>query len=316
MPVRNFSNTAPVQALTSGVNASAVVLPVTSTTGWPGTPFTLAMERGLATEEVCLCTALTSNSFTVTRGYDGTTAQAHSIGASVELCVSSIDYAEANAHNNSPHIAPSLVTGKGDLIVATASGTVARLPVGADGTYLQASSFATPGVAWARGVARLGQQTGAGADFTSIDQNYSSLRIEWKMLGTAGGGLWFLRFQGDVAGSTLYDYMLREETDGVTPAAPTAVYAGSFIAFGKATDAITPAGVSSGVITIIDYARATFQKDVDAFYAIKTSTAAGGLTQGRVHGWYRSAVAINRVTMTTTSGSANGSSIFTMYGIP
>jgi hypothetical protein len=316
LSVRNYSNTAPVQALTSGVSAGAVVLPVTSTTGWPSTPFTLAMDRGLTTEEVCLCTSMASNSFTVTRGYDGTTAQTHNIGASVELCVSSIDYAEANAHANSPHVTPSLVTAKGDLLAASASGTVGRLPVGADGTYLQASSFATPGMAWGRGVARLSQQTGAGADFTTIDQNYSSLRIEWKMLGTSGGGQWFLRFQGDASGSVLYDYILREETDGVSPAAPTGVYAGSLIPFGRATDLVTPAGVSSGVITIIDYARATFHKDVEATYAIKTASVAGGLTQGRVHGWYRSAVAINRITLTAAAGSANGSSIFTLYGLP
>lgn len=316
MSVRNYSNTAPVQALTSGVSAGAVVLPVTSTTGWPSTPFTLAMDRGLSTEEVCLCTAMASNSFTVTRGYDGTTAQTHSLGASVELCVSSIDYAEANAHANSPHVSPSLVAAKGDLFAASASGTVVRLPVGADGTYLQASSFAASGMAWGRGVARLGQQTGAGADFTTIDQNYSSLRVEWKMLGTSGGGQWFLRFQGDASGSVLYDYILREEIDGVNPAAPTGVYAGSLIPFGRATDLVTPAGVSSGVITIIDYARATFHKDVEATYSIKTASAAGGLTQGRVHGWYRSAVAINRVTLTAAAGSANGSSIFTLYGFP
>jgi hypothetical protein len=274
------------------------------------------MDRGLSTEEVCLCTALASNSFTVTRGYDGTTAQTHSLGAPVELCVSSIDYAEANAHANSPHVSPSLVTAKGDLFAASASGTVVRLPVGADGTYLQASSFAASGMAWGRGVARLGQQTGAGADFTTIDQNYSTLVIDWKMLGTSGGGLWFMRFQGDASGSTLYDYILKEDTDGVTPGAPSAGYAGNYIPFGKATDAVTPAGVSSGRIIIVDYARATFQKDVEANYGIKFGTTAGNLTMGRVHGWYRSAVAINRITLTANTGSANGSSIFTLYGFP
>jgi hypothetical protein len=316
MAVRNYSNTAPVQALTAGVSAVAVVLPVTSTTGWPSTPFTLAMDRGLANEEVCLCTALASNSFTVTRGYDGTTAQTHSNGASVELCVSSIDYAESNAHVNSQHLLPSLVTAKGDMLVATASGTVVRLPVGADGTYLAASSFVSAGVAWTRGFTRLAQQVGAGADFNTFDQNYSSVRVEWKLLGTSGGGQWIMRFNGDAAGSTLYDYMQREETDGVTPSAPTGVYATNFIPFGKATDAITPAGVSSGFITIIDYARSTFQKDVEASYAIKTAIASGGLTQGRVHGWYRSASPITRITLSAAAGSANGLSIFTLYGLP
>lgn len=49
---------------------------------------------------------------------------------------------------NANAILKSLVTTKGDLIAATASGTPARLAVGADGTHLMADSTATPGVAW------------------------------------------------------------------------------------------------------------------------------------------------------------------------
>lgn len=46
-------------------------------------------------------------------------------------------------------IPKSLVTTKGDLIVATASATLARLPVGSDGQVLTADAASTPGVKWA-----------------------------------------------------------------------------------------------------------------------------------------------------------------------
>jgi hypothetical protein len=46
------------------------------------------------------------------------------------------------------YIPLSTVTTKGDLIAATASATVARVGVGADGTFLKASSGASTGVAW------------------------------------------------------------------------------------------------------------------------------------------------------------------------
>lgn len=43
----------------------------------------------------------------------------------------------------------STLTAKGDLFIATASGTIARLEVGADGTFLKADSGTTEGASWA-----------------------------------------------------------------------------------------------------------------------------------------------------------------------
>jgi hypothetical protein len=79
----------------------AVSLVVSSTAGYPAAPFTLAIERGVVgQEEFCLCTAIPdSTHFTVTRGYDGSTAHTHTGGlAVIEHAIGSIDYREANAH--------------------------------------------------------------------------------------------------------------------------------------------------------------------------------------------------------------------------
>jgi hypothetical protein len=97
---RRYSNIAPPQALTSGVSAAATSLSVGSTANYPAVPFTIGLERGTIKEEVCLCTATTATTLTVTRGYDGTTAQTHDAGAIVEHTVAAIDYDEANAHLN------------------------------------------------------------------------------------------------------------------------------------------------------------------------------------------------------------------------
>ena len=55
-------------------------------------------------------------------------------------------------HSGSAHadaIAKAIVDAKGDIIAATAADTVARVAVGADGTFLKADSAAAAGVAWA-----------------------------------------------------------------------------------------------------------------------------------------------------------------------
>lgn len=119
MTARNYSNTASPVALTVAATSGATTLTVASTTGYPAAPFTLGLERGTANEEVCLCTALTSTVFTVTRGYDGTSAKAHAIGTSVEHTVASIDYTEANNHVNTPHV--TSVAGRTGTVTLTAA---------------------------------------------------------------------------------------------------------------------------------------------------------------------------------------------------
>lgn len=119
---RNYSNTAPPVALTVAATNVATTLTVASTTGYPAAPFLLGLERGTANEEVCLCTSLTATAFTVTRGYDNTTAKTHAIGTSVEHTVAAIDYAQAAALSRVPHT--FAVPG----VVLVPSGSTSYLP--------------------------------------------------------------------------------------------------------------------------------------------------------------------------------------------
>jgi microcystin-dependent protein len=103
MAQRNYSNTAPPVALTVAVNTTATTLTVASTTGYPSAPFLLGIERGTSNEEVVYCTGTTSTTFTVVRGYDGTSGKSHNLGSIVEHTVAALDYREANTHVNTPH---------------------------------------------------------------------------------------------------------------------------------------------------------------------------------------------------------------------
>ena len=134
MARRYFSSTAAVTALSSGVNTSATTLVVDSVAGWPAsTPFTIALDRGTASEELAEVTAVVGTTLTVTRGIDGSSAKAHTAGATVEHCVSARDFDEGNAHTSGTSqshtnlaVQPASTAGKG-LVVKALTGQTGNL---------------------------------------------------------------------------------------------------------------------------------------------------------------------------------------------
>lgn len=101
MPRRHYSSVATVTSLTTGVNTVGTTLSVGSVAGWPASvPFTVAVDRGNAAEELVEVTAVSGTSLTVTRAVDGTTAKDHSTGAPVLHVVSARDLNEPNLHIN------------------------------------------------------------------------------------------------------------------------------------------------------------------------------------------------------------------------
>jgi microcystin-dependent protein len=100
MSLRTYAN-APATTLASSCSAGATSISLTSVTGFPITyPYILILDKGTASEEVVLVTAGAGTTLTVTRGYDGTAAFSHSVGANVVHGISAIDPREANAHVN------------------------------------------------------------------------------------------------------------------------------------------------------------------------------------------------------------------------
>jgi hypothetical protein len=63
-----------------------------------GTTFTIVIDPDTALEEIVDATAVSTNTFTITRAIDGSSAQAHSAGAVVRHMAIGRDYREANTH--------------------------------------------------------------------------------------------------------------------------------------------------------------------------------------------------------------------------
>jgi hypothetical protein len=95
----NYSNTAQQTTLTGNISNTATTLTVAATTGFPGTtPYVLAVDYGAATEELIVVTNVAGTTLTVTRGFSGTSAQSHSIGAVVRHVVTAQDLIDFRTH--------------------------------------------------------------------------------------------------------------------------------------------------------------------------------------------------------------------------
>jgi hypothetical protein len=98
--IRNYSNTAAQSTLTSNIGATDTAIALAGYAGDPTPPFTAALGRGTASEELVLVTAVIGSTVTVTRGYDGTSAQSQSAGTTFQEVVAALDFREANNHVN------------------------------------------------------------------------------------------------------------------------------------------------------------------------------------------------------------------------
>ena len=150
MARRYYSSVAARTTLSAGIDASQTTVGVVAVSGWPSSyPYTLIIDQDTVNEEIVEVTARSGTTLTVTRAVDGTTGKAHDAGAAVNHGVSARDFDEPNSFiNGSGFIAPSIVTAKGDLLAATANGTVDNFPVGDNDYVLTADSSQTFGIKW------------------------------------------------------------------------------------------------------------------------------------------------------------------------
>lgn len=107
MARKEFAGAAAPLTLEDAITAGSTTITVTGTvTGWPAgvDPFVIEIDRGVAgAAEKILIQSRSGSTLTVAgggRGYDGTTAQSHSEGATVEHVVDAGTVDEANAHVN------------------------------------------------------------------------------------------------------------------------------------------------------------------------------------------------------------------------
>jgi hypothetical protein len=118
MARRSYRGNSLATTVSVGITSSSTSLTLTDGSSFPtGTsPFVVTLDFGQAGEEKILATTRSGNILTgLTRGYDGTTATAHSAGATARHTLSATDLDEANAHVN----ATSAVHGVAGALVGT-----------------------------------------------------------------------------------------------------------------------------------------------------------------------------------------------------
>lgn len=141
--LKDFEGGAEKTTLAAAMTGVATSFSVVDGSSYPSgaNPFVVVIDRGLATEEKILISGRITNSFSVMeRAYDGSSAQAHALGATVEHCIDAFTVEQANRFAN-------LQTTKGDLVGHNGTDTQ-RIAVGADDRVLIADSAQSNGVRW------------------------------------------------------------------------------------------------------------------------------------------------------------------------
>ena len=105
MTTRKYTSRSQQTTLSSSITSGAITMIVVSgttilggSTVSAGQTFTVVIDPDTALEEIVDVTAVSSNTFTITRGIDGATAQDHSAGAVVRHMIIGRDLREANTH--------------------------------------------------------------------------------------------------------------------------------------------------------------------------------------------------------------------------
>ncbi len=237
-------------------------------------------------------------------------------------------------NNASAAIAKTIVDAKGDIIAATAADTVARLPVGANGTTLVADSAEATGLKWATassGGMTLISETSASAagtlSLTSIPGTYKHLLLLWNGLYTAttNSVAYSMQFNADSGANYLGVYGGGEGSTaagwGTNRAAATycGLNARGWMIYGSYNETGVHQNNGNGSLWIFNYSSTSKVKEyqqISGYY----SDDAGGPYGARVTGTYNSTSAITSIDIirtqaaTGTLNNATNTSI-RLYGV-
>ncbi|MDT0442326.1 hypothetical protein [Streptomyces johnsoniae] len=101
MPEYYYSNTSVTTELTGNAGTGDTTIVVASASGYPAQfPYVVALDYETDAEELVLVTAAAGTTWTVTRAFGGTSAQAHSAGAVVKHVVNAVDLQDFRAHQD------------------------------------------------------------------------------------------------------------------------------------------------------------------------------------------------------------------------
>lgn len=246
MARRSFAGAA-VETTTTGsvAGSGAVTVALTASTGWPdgsSGKFAIVVDPGTASEEKMLVTSRSGLNLTVgsgDRGYDGTSATAHSSGAAVYLTVTAVDLDEANAHINgtsASHAATAISnTPAGNIAATTVQAALNELDSEkASTSHTQASTTITDFTEAVQDV--VGALIGAGTGLTVTYNDAGNTET----IGITAGGVSATELASNaVATAKIAD-------DAVTNAKIGSAAVG---ATELASDAVTTAKIADGAVT-------------------------------------------------------------------
>jgi hypothetical protein len=117
-----YSNVASPTTLAGSISAGATTINVAATQGFPTSfPYVLAVDFGAGTEELVSVAAASSDTLTVVRGFSGTSAQSHSLGAVVRHVYHAGDATDFRTHEAATQNVHGVT---GDLVGATSTQTL------------------------------------------------------------------------------------------------------------------------------------------------------------------------------------------------
>jgi hypothetical protein len=225
-------------------------------------------------------------------------------------------------------IPKSTVTTKGDILVATGSGTIVRQGVGTDGQVLVADSAQADGVNWATpsagGMTLISEQVlsaSTGYSFTSIPQTYKQLVLIWGGIKhSANSTIFSIRLNAN--SGSVYE-MITAGLDGTTAQASTtartdisAPNQGSFGSWSLAT--ANDAQAVQGILMVDNYASTTKEKSFTSTYGYFHSNNTVANT-AQINGNFASTTAVTSIDITRISGTATISNVTNttvrLYGV-
>lgn len=225
-----YSNLAVQTALSGSVSAGATAMNVGDATGFPTSfPYVLSVDMGADAEELVKVTNASGTNLTVERGFGGTSAQSHSVGAVVAHVYNAQDATDFRTHEQSSSNVHGLT---GDLVSTGDAQTLANktltAPVVNDGT-LAGTFTGAPTLSGDMAFSGAPTFTGnvtftGGPDFTTTTTSFKAQTTDEPMVGAKldadAGHRLMVYGNGDMKwsnGTDAYDVTLGRYVDPTDP---------------------------------------------------------------------------------------------------